>query len=453
MGSLHSSFRDRDGFVFERDGRILRQVNSAYAPIYRKLTSSGFFERLWERGALIPHRELRPASGDQQGLVLEPEQIETVLYPYEWCFGQWKEAALVTLDIQRAAIAGGFSLKDASAYNIQFHGGRACLIDTLSFEPYTEGKPWVAYRQFCQHFLAPLALMAHRDTRLGLLLRNHIDGVPLDLASRLLPRRTWLNFGLLFHVHLHARAQSRFQNRDRKVQARSVSRNGLLGILQNLESTVRGLHWQPAGTEWGCYYKITNYEQQARDDKSAAIETWLGRLRPGRVWDLGANDGTFSRLAVRHGALTVAWDIDPAAVEKAYRANRAMQEKNLLPAVLDLTNPSPALGWNLEERSSLFERRLPDLTLALALLHHLAIGNNVPLARCAAFFRRISPQLIIEWVPKSDSKVAELLRNRQDVFTDYTEQSFLSAFGEYYGVIERRPVAKSHRVLFLLQAK
>jgi hypothetical protein len=452
MSNLQSSFRDRDGFVFERAGRILRQVNPGYLPTYNRLKAAGLFGRLWTKGWLIPHRELPANDGDLPGLVLEPEQLPAITYPYEWCFGQLRDAALLTLQIQQTAMAAGFTLKDSSAYNIQFHEGRPVLIDTLSFEPYVEGAPWMAYRQFCQHFLAPLALMARCDPRLGLLARNHIDGVPLDLASRLLPRRTWLQAGLLFHVHLHARAQGRYQNRDHKVKPRTISRSGLLGIIDSLATTIRKFEWTPAGTEWGAYYEHTNYDAEAGRDKAAAVESWIGQCRPGLVWDLGANDGTFSRLAVRQGATTVAWDIDPAAVEKCHRAVRQSRETRLLPALLDLTNPSPALGWNLTERMSLLERPLPDLALALALLHHLAIGNNVPLEYCAEFFRRVSDKLIIEWVPKSDSKVAALLRNRPDIFPDYTEAAFKEAFGRHFRVAGRHPVKNSDRVLYLLQA-
>lgn len=452
MQRLRSSFRDNDGFVFKHNGRFLRQVSPAYEPTYTKLKSSGFYARLHEQGWLVPHRELPPGTDGLEGLVLEPDQLQVITYPFEWSFGQLRDAALLTLKIQKAALNAGFSLKDASAYNIQYHEGRPVLIDTLSFEPYTEGRSWSGYRQFCQHFLAPLSLMAHRDPRLGLLLRVHLDGIPLDLVSKLLPKRTWLRAGPLFHLHLHARAQSRYVNQDRKVAARPVSRRGLLGILESLESAVRNLQWTPAGTEWAAYYEHTNYEQDAGLDKTKVVKAWIERCQPGLVWDLGANDGTFSRLATECGAQTVAWDIDRAAVEKCYHFIKQSRQKNLHPALLDLTNPTPALGWNLEERQSLFERRLPDLALALALLHHLAIGNNVPLDLCADFFRRISSKLIIEWVPKTDSKVAALLRNRVDIFGNYTEESFQAAFGRHYRIMERHPVTKSDRVLYLLEA-
>jgi hypothetical protein len=443
-----ASFRDPDGHIFSEGGVFYRQVNRSYQATYDRLVQSGLFAKLWAEGLLLEHDELKPKAGTEAYRVLLPRQIATITYPYEWCFSQLKDAALLTLRIQRLAVDAGFSLKDASAYNIQLYEGRLVFIDTLSFEPLIEGRPWAAYRQFCQHFLAPLALMAKIDARLSLFSREFIDGVPLDLASRLLPARTWLNLGLLLHVHLHAKAQRRFINREKKVAPRPITKQGLLGILANLELTVRGLQWKPAGTEWGDYYNITNYAAEARDDKVQAVDAFIGESGAKSVWDMGANDGTYSRLAVARGLPTIAWDIDPVAVEKNYRRMRAEKLSLLVPAVVDLTNPSPSIGWNLEERMSLFERPRPDVALALALIHHLAIGNNLPLGHCAAFFARIAHQLIIEWVPKEDSKVQELLQNREDIFDDYTTDGFERAFGCHFVIAESRKIRGSKRTLY-----
>lgn len=443
-----ASFRDPDGHIFSEDGVFYRQVNPRYQATYDRLVQSGLFAKLWAERMLLEHEEVEPRPESGAYRVLRPRQLATITYPYEWCFSQLKDAALLTLRIQRLAIATGFSLKDASAYNIQLHEGRPVFIDTLSFEPLVEGKPWAAYRQFCQHFLAPLALMAKRDARLALFSRDFIDGVPLDLASRLLPARSLLNLGLLLHIHLHARAQRRFVNREEKVVARPISKRGLLGILASLESTVRGLEWKPSGTEWSNYYDITNYAAEARDDKIQAVDAFIGESGSKTVWDMGANDGTYSRLAVARGMQTVAWDIDPVAVERNYRRMRAEKTKVLVPAVVDLTNPSPAIGWNLEERMSLLNRPRPDLALALALIHHLAIGNNLPLSWCADFFARVAGQLIIEWVPKTDSKVQELLQNRPDVFDGYSEEGFESAMRTRFLICGKRRIRGSERVLY-----
>ncbi len=452
---LGASFRDPSGFLFTRDGRLYRQVNHLYAAEYDRLMTSGLYDRLVKAGMLIPHREvdLPPAEPDLAYKVIQPESVRFISYPYEWSFDQLKDAALTTLTLQRRALKAGMSLKDASAYNIQFFEGRPVLIDTLSFETYREGLPWVAYRQFCQHFLAPLALMTHRDVRLGQLLRIYIDGVPLDLASRLLPWRTRFNLGLFTHIHVHAAVQARFADRpiERPKAQAGMSRQAMLGLLNSLETTVRGLKWKPAQTEWGRYYEMTNYSDAAFEHKKRLVAEWAGKLEPKLVWDLGANTGVFSRQAAGAGAYVVAFDIDPLAVAQNYRQVKEAGEKNILPLMLDLTNPSPSLGWDNRERDSLAERGPADLVLALALVHHLAISNNVPLPQLADFFAGIGRWLIIEFVPKSDSQVQKLLRSREDIFPHYTREGFEQSFGRRFKIHAAVQICESERMLYLME--
>ena len=360
---------------------------------------------------------------------------------------------MATLAIQKAAMAHDMSLKDASAYNIQFHHGRPTLIDTLSFERYPEGKPWVAYRQFCQHFLAPLALMAYRDVRLNQLLRVYIDGVPLDLASRLLPWRTRFRFSILSHIHLHAASQTHYAGKRVKPPRRQLGRFALRAIIDSLESAVRRLSWRPDGTEWADYYNDTNYVPPAFRHKQALVGEFLDRLSPHTVWDLGANTGPFSRIAADRHAHTVAFDVDPSAVEKLYRQCVDLHETRILPLLLDLANPSAAIGWANRERLSLAERGPADAVLALALIHHLAISNNVPLTRLADYFSRIARSLVIEFVPKHDSQVARLLVTREDIFDDYREDAFRSAFEARFRVQDRREIVDTDRVLYLMRTR
>ncbi|MHC4714977.1 MAG: class I SAM-dependent methyltransferase [Planctomycetota bacterium] len=348
------------------------------------------------------------------------------------------------------------SLKDASAYNIQFEGARPVLLDTLSFEKYKEGEPWVAYRQFCQHFLAPLALMSRRDVRLGQLLRVYIDGVPLDLASRLLPRRTRLSPSLYAHIHLHARFQSRFAGGGAEVaqaRQRKISRLAFAGLADNLESTVSKLSWKAAGTEWADYYDETNYTAGAFAEKERLVAEFLEQAKPSTVWDLGANTGRFSRIAADKGALVVSFDIDPVAVERNYLDRRKEGSPKITPLTLDLTNPSPSLGWHLTERDSLVARGPADAVLALALVHHLAISNNVPLAMIADFLADIGKWLVIEWVPKSDSQVKRLLATREDIFTDYTREAFERALERRFEILRGERLKESERTLYLTRAR
>ncbi len=458
-GALPPSFRDPSGFLFVRDGQLYRQINFAYQPHYERLMASGLYDKLTAEGWLIPHEEA-PVSLGYPGAyrVLRPQPVPFVSYPYEWSFTQLQEAALATLHIQRMAMEKGMSLKDASAYNIQFVNSRPTLIDTLSFEIYPEGRPWTAYRQFCQHFLAPLALMSYGEPRANLLLRLFMDGVPLELASAFLPWRTRLKPGLLLHIHYHARLQQASERNDasvsRAMSARSFSRSALLGLLDQLEGTIRGLPWKYKHTVWSDYYSEThNYSPEAMAAKKRLVEEYLAIASPRMIWDLGANVGAFSRLAASHGAFVVAFDVDPICVDMAYRDLRKDKIENILPLVMDLTNPSPAQGWAHQERMSLAQRGPADMVMALALVHHLAIGNNVPLGQMAEFLASLGRWLIIEFVPKSDSQVQKMLRLREDIFADYTQEAFEHEFSRVFALIRRERLADSERILYLLEKK
>jgi hypothetical protein len=454
---LDSSFRDPSGFLFTHDDILYRQVNQLYKSEFTRLMESGLYEKLVKAGLLIPHTEVDIQSAEPSTAfkVIQPERIPFISYPYEWAFSQLKDAALLTLSLQKRALKFGMSLKDASAYNIQFRNGKAILIDTLSFEIYKEGVPWIAYRQFCQHFLAPLALMAHVDVRLNQLLRVYIDGVPLDLASRLLPIRTRFNFGLLTHIHLHAGAQRRYADKvvTTPKSGSGMTKQSLIGLIENLENTVKNLAWKPSGTEWGNYYEITNYTDAAFEHKKELVSEWIARVNPSLVWDLGANTGVFSRLASEHGIPTVSFDIDPAAVEQNYRQVKSAKEKNILPLVLDLTNPSPALGWHNRERESFMNRAPAGMVFALALIHHLAISNNVPLPQLADFFHDVGHSLVIEFVPKLDSQVQKLLASRQDIFDHYNLPEFEAIFGQRFDILEKIQVRESERFIYLMRRK
>lgn len=453
-GLSAASFRDPSGFIYKRSNVLLRQVNASYERSFALLMDSGLYKALTDSGELIPHAvmELDLAKTADAIAVLRPECVETISYPYEWCFSQLRDAALLTLKIQRKAIDYGMSLKDASAYNVQFHRGRAIFIDTLSFEAYDPNKPWIAYRQFCQHFVAPLVLMSHVDVRLSKLMASFIDGIPLDLASNISKPHTRFNPKIAVHLHLHAKMQTSKGHSVPKQETRNTfGKNALLGLVDSLRSLVEGLNWKPEGTEWGDYYSDTNYSVESMTAKKALVSEFIQAAKPSTktAWDLGANNGEFSILATALGLNTVAWDIDPAAVEKNYRGR--VEDSRLLPLVQDLTNPSPAIGWDLRERDSLVERGPVGLVLALALIHHLAIGNNVPLGQIASFLANLSEWLIIEFVPKEDSQVQRLLSTREDVFPRYTQVDFESSFASCYEVIRNQPIKGSMRTLYLMR--
>lgn len=452
---LSASFRDPSGFLFRYEGKLYRQINKVYADDYALLKESGLYDRLVEKGLLISHTTAHEelAQTNQAHCIIEPLLVPFISYPYEWSFSQLKDAALATLRIQKIALKKGMTLKDASAYNIQFHKGKPLLIDTLSFTAYEEGQPWVAYRQFCQHFLAPLALMALRDVRLGSLLRTGIDGIPLDLAAGLLPMRTKLNPGLLMHLHAHSASQKKHEDKQLSAKGTKVSKQSLLGIIDSLRGSVKNLEWKPEGTEWGAYYSDTNYSDESLALKRELVKDLLSQTDARSAWDLGANNGFFSRVASEQEIPTIAFDIDPVAVEMNWREVKEKGEQYILPLLMDLTNPSPNLGWDHTERTSFLGRGPADAVLALALIHHLSISNNVPLPLLASFFAKAGKWLIIEFVPKSDSQVKRLLATREDVFPDYTEAGFEAAFGEVFEIVTAESIDGSERTLYLLKRK
>jgi ribosomal protein L11 methylase PrmA len=454
-GILPASFRDPSGFLFYRGGAIYRQINTAYKENYEHLINSHLYDALVESGLLISHEEVDISLAQSAAAykIIKPQTVTFISYPYEWSFSQLKMAALATLEIQKKAFDYGMSLKDCSAYNIQFMHGKPLFIDTLSFEKYIQGQPWVAYRQFCQHFLAPLALMSYKDIRLNQFFRIYIDGIPLDMASSLLPLRTWLKPSLLSHIHLHAKSQKHYADKVADTSNRKLSQLSFKGIIDNLESAIKGLNWLPAHTEWADYYEDTNYSTDALEHKKKLVSEFVDQILPKSVWDLGANDGLFSRIASDKGIKTISFDIDPAAVEKNYLKCIEKKERNILPLLLDLTNPSPPIGWQNTERLSLQQRGPADTALALALIHHLAISNNLPFNKIADFFATICRSLIIEFVPKNDSQVQRLLVTREDIFPNYKQQVFESEFSSYFSIQNSAKIKGSERTLYLMRRK
>jgi hypothetical protein len=438
---------------------LYRQVNSRYRSEYDALMGSGLYAALVKAGCLVDHEEVgaRPAAPQEAYKVIRPTGLPFVSYPYEWGFSQLKEAALTMLRIQNVALEHGMSLKDSSAYNIQFLGHRAVLIDTLSFERYADGEPWVAYRQFCQHFLAPLALMALVDIRLAKLLSVYLDGIPLDLAAGLLPWQTRLRPALALHIHAHAAAQKRLAGRPGAMPAaggRRFSRNAFLALLESLRGAIQGLRWDSSKTAWADYPALSaHYSEAATEEKKRLVEGWLKLASPNVVWDLGANVGLYSRLAARQASTVIALDADPGATERNALEGARISDERVLPLWVDLFNPTPSLGWAGRERDSLLARGPADLVMALALVHHLAISNNVPLPALASFFSEVCSWLIIEFVPKEDLQAQTLLASRVDIFEEYDREHFEKAFRQGFEIRETAAIPDSPRRMYLMHKR
>jgi len=452
---IDGSFRDPSGFLFFRNDILYRQINHSYKKEYDKLVQTKLYDSLTSSKKLISHEETDVNGlNNNAAIVIKPILLPFISYPYEWSFSQLKDAALLTLDIMQACLEEDMILKDASAYNIQFVDGQPIFIDTLSFAIYEEGLPWNAYKQFCQHFLAPLALMAHKDIRLNKLLINYIDGIPLDLTSSLLPLKTRFSFSLAIHIHAHAKQQKKSGALVIKPSHLKMSKLSLLALVDSLKTAINKLSWKAIGTEWEDYYiSNNNYKPDSLSHKENLIEDIIKTIKPNDVCDLGANDGRFSQIAAKYSNHVISCDIDPACVEKNYLYNKEDNIKNIQPLLIDLFNPSPEIGWNNRERDSFIKRKKYNLSLVLGLIHHLAISNNLPLEKIAKFLSQISEYLLIEWIPKEDSQVIKLLSSREDIFNNYTEEDFLNSFMNYFLLEKSMSINGSIRKLYLFKKK
>lgn len=445
-----SSFRDNAGFVFYSDKDVYRVISKDYIQDYDLLINSGLAKYLVEKEYLIGFKETKN-SDFSESKTLIVDKVPNISYSYEWSFSMLKDAALLTLEILQISLSYGMILKDASSYNIQFYNGKPILIDITSFTKYQQGTPWVAYQQFCKHFLSPLLLMAKTDISLNKLMMLYLDGIPLKLTSKLLPWKSRFNISIYLHIHLHARFIEKYNNTNLGEQKKTVNSN-VKNICNNLKQLVESLGYFSQNTEWAEYYEKSVGEEYL-SHKRQVFTDYLTSLNPKKVWDLGANNGKFSQIAAEKAEIVIATDIDTVAIERLYVFLKQEKIKNILPIVLDITNPSASIGWNNQERPAFKNRINCDLVIALAVIHHFRITYHIPLDYQAKFFAENCENMIIEFVPKEDNKVQTLLQNREDIFTDYNIQDFETIFGNYFTVIKKTKISNSSRILYILSKK
>lgn len=455
--SIHAaSFRDPSGHMFYDGDTLRRVINPIYFPQYQKLKDSGFFQTLSDKALLIQHEETFVS---EEKIVITPEVIPFITNPYEWSFEQYKHAALHTLMIQKYALSKGFILKDASAYNIAFHKGKPIFIDTLSFDFYEEGTPWRAYKQFITHFFGPLVLAKYHGAEIFKMMQTHIDGIPVKLIASMLPAKTKLSSTLYTNIHLLAKMERKHSD-DYKAETKvaGLSKKAQGNILESLFEFIKKLDLNEV-TEWGDYYTKTNYEAAAFNAKKELIQGWIADLNPKKLIDLGGNDGTFARTVIDKVPHVIVTDVDSAAIDQNYREGRKNSEENMVTFVSDVLQPAPGIGFNNTERASLIERLKqynPDISMALALIHHITLSGNVPFDKSAAFFAAFSNYLIIEFPTRKDSWVESLLVRKREFmnhFDFYNESNFEEGYKEYFTLEKKEIVAGTHRVLYLYKKK
>lgn len=444
------SFRDPANRVFHFGDDVLRGLDARAAQEWRALAGSDFFPALLAAGKVCGTEPADPAllpASAGWAAALRHERIPFVSHPYEWSFSMLRDAALLHLEILRTALPAGFTTKDGSAYNLQWRGAEPVFIDVGSFTPLRDGEPWAGYRQFCQTLLYPLLLGAHLGLDFQPWLRARVDGIDADQMRRLFGGTRRLRPGVLTHVHLHGAMQSRYagtstaDTRDR-LRAAGYSRELALATVRGIEKLVRRLDRPATASHWSAYQRTCGYSAGDRAAKEAFVAGALAATPHARlVLDLGANDGRYARLAARHADYVVAVEQDPAVVDELYRALRADGERRVLPLVMDLADPSPGGGWRGVERAGFAGRAAADVVLALAVVHHLAIGRNVPLPEVVDFLAGLcapGARVVAEFVHPDDPMARRLLANKPDgLFPDYRRDEFERLLGAR-GRIERR---------------
>lgn len=457
-----ASYRDPSGHVHIVGERVFRTVTPHGQAEYTVVRDSGALKGLIERGALIAATEVEGVELSDAGaddLVLEHPKIPVVSYPYEWPFSALQAAALLHLDIQLELLDSDITLSDASAFNIQFLGGKPVFIDYLSFRRYREGEPWLAHRQFCQQFLNPLVLQAKLGVPFHAWFRGQPDGIEIGELAALLKLRHKFSPVLFSHVVLLARLQGRVDESAveaaQAARARGLKRSRFRAILQQLRHFIAGL--TPAGvsrTTWGCYANDNTYETAEAAAKRAFVERFAADARPGLLIDLGCNTGDYSQAALQQGAQrVVGLDSDHGALDGAF-ARAVSEGLDFLPLYQDLANPTPSLGWNTHERQGLGQRLAgADGVLALALIHHLAIARNVPLDSVVASIVAMASKGVIEFVPKDDPTIRTMLALREDVFATYSRETFVTAIENRAVIVAHETVSSSGRELFYFRRR
>ena len=457
MNNQHSSsFRDPSGYVFLDGGILKRKILPKYFDVYNALKNAYFFEKLFKAQLIIPHKEISISDTE---IIIQPEQIPFITYPYEWSFNQYKEAALLTLKLQKYSLEHGFSLKDASAFNVAFHNGKAVFIDTLSFDLYVENSPWRAYKQFITHFLGPLVLAHYHGAPSLKLMSNFIDGIPVKMLASMLPFKTKLSPFLYSNIHLLSKFEAKHnEDYEGKTKSASLSKKAQLNIIESLYDYIKNLSLKEH-SEWGNYYSKINYSDEAFQQKAMIINQWISKINAQTVIDIGGNDGTFVRKISSKLTQALVCDIDANSVDLNHKTIREQKEKHITPFVLDVLNPSAAIGFHNNERFSFLDRVTafsPDTTLVLAVIHHMSLSGNIPFEHSAAFFASFSKHLIIEFPDRDDSWVQRLLNSKadfKDYFDFYNQENFEIAYLKVFDLIEKMNIPHSKRIMYFLKRK
>jgi len=462
LEQVDGSYRDPRGYVFKSeddDSHVYRTVREHYATEFFDIVSDNIIEHSISKGFLIETSVLEnsqiPPELDASYL-LKHQKIPFWSQPYEWTFLQLRDAALLHLNFQLFLLENGYTLSDASAYNIQFIGSKPIFIDVLSIEKYKEGQPWLGYKQFFEQFLNPLLLYGKKGIAFNEWYRGSLEGISIESLMRVLSLKNKLNWRVFLFLGLYNMSSKKIVDASNKIDDGSlnkkkpnVSKQSLISMLSQLRNWVLSIELPKELTVWGDYAAHNTYTENERVRKQQLIKSFVERNKVSSLLDMGCNSGEYSLAALEGGAdHVVGFDFDHGALNVAYDNSKSTGAR-FLPLWLDAANPSPSQGWLQSEREGFAERFKADAVIALAFEHHLAIGKNIPLEQVVAWLVSLVNKCgLIEFVPKDDPTVQLMLSTREDIFVGYGEAEFQSALENEAEIVDKSVSSASGRILY-----
>ena len=461
MNRPPDSLYDPSGFVWKQGERIFRIVLKNAQKDWQSFVESGLFSELQEKGYLQSSKilPLQDCPYKEAAVFIGHQKIPCISYPYEWSFSMLKDAALFHLDLVSECLQKGFITKDGTGYNIQFLGTDPVFIDLLSFIPYKKGSPWLGFTQFCQLFLFPLFIYSYKEIPFHPWLKSEPEGIDVLSARKFFSLTDILRKpGLFFNVFLASQFQKRFSRRKesfiKKISSEQVIDRKTIGsLILKIRKTIKSLPLIQSPSTWEKYQEDNTYSPEDKKAKHRFVSEAMEDLRPEFVLDLGANTGEYIIPHSFKAKYIVALDSDYQAVDVLYRRLKKKGLKNIIPLVGDIVNPSPSRGWDFKQRESFFDRFKPNLVLSLALVHHIAIKNNIPLENFIKWISNLSPNLIIEFIEKKDPMVKMLLKEKEDVYPDYNIDNFEKCLCQRGEIIKKLRLSSGFRTLYFLKRK
>jgi len=472
------SFRDPDGRLLVIDDRVLRLVTKTGAANLNAFLASAVAKQFVAAGQLVGARipdadsikllseYLQRENGRDEAheAVFEHERITFPSFPYEWAPEMLYRAGRLTLDLAESALTEGFGLKDATPYNVLFRGPEPVFVDLLSFERRDPRDPvWKPYAQFVRVFLLPLLASKYFGLELKQLFLASRDGLEPEEVYSLcgIARRLRSPFLTLVSIPTWLASKSGKDQtkiyRERRLGSAGQARYVLDRLFKRLRRLLKKVEPQSdRKSEWSDYVSYNkNHAPDYLAEKQSFIQEALREFKPRNVLDVGCNTGYFSRIAARSGAGVVAIDQDPATVGALWR-EATTSGLNILPLVVDLTRPSPSVGWRNGENPSFLARAQGafDLVLMLAVIHHMLVSERVPLNEILSLAVDLTTDLlIVEFVGADDPMFQRLTRGRDHLFKDLTNDAFRSACLQSFDVIHCRRLADANRWIYLLKKR